>query len=161
MSLDKELEEHTKFSEEMVVEWAKTLCDVYIYLHEHKPNPIIYRDMKPSNLMKTPEGTVKLIDFGIAREYKVDAKSDTLLLGTKGYAAPEQEGLAQTDERSDIYSLGVTLYHLLTGISPREALGFKPLRQIDPQFSEGLEIIIRKCVMPDPKDRYQSGKIPT
>ena len=158
VSLDKELEEHTKFSEEMVVEWAKTLCDVYIYLHEHKPNPIIYRDMKPSNLMKTPEGTVKLIDFGIAREYKVDAKSDTLLLGTKGYAAPEQEGLAQTDERSDIYSLGVTLYHLLTGISPREALGFKPLRQIDPQFSEGLEIIIRKCVMPDPKDRYQSAR---
>ena len=103
MSLDKELEEHTKFSEEMVVEWAKTLCDVYIYLHEHKPNPIIYRDMKPSNLMKTPEGTVKLIDFGIAREYKVDAKSDTLLLGTKGYAAPEQEGLAQTDEKQIRY----------------------------------------------------------
>jgi tetratricopeptide (TPR) repeat protein len=142
----------------VVIEWAKTLCDVYIYLHEHKPNPIIYRDMKPSNLMKTPEGSVKLIDFGIAREYKVDAKSDTLLLGTKGYAAPEQEGLAQTDERSDIYSLGVTLYHLLTGISPREALGFKPLRQIDPQFSEGLEIIIGKCVMPDPKDRYQSAR---
>ena len=141
-----------------MVKWAKILCDVYIYLHELKPNPIIYRDMKPSNLMRTPEGTVKLIDFGIAREYKNDAKSDTLLLGTKGYAAPEQEGLAQTDERSDIYSLGVTLYHLVSGISPREAFGFKPLRQIDPLLSEGLEMIIGKCVMPDPIDRYQTAR---
>ena len=158
VSLDKELEKQAKFPEEMVIQWAKTLCDVYIYLHEHKPNPIIYRDMKPSNLMKTPDGNVKLIDFGIAREYKVDAQSDTLQLGTKGYAAPEQEWGSQTDERSDIYSLGVTLYHLLTGIGPREALDFKPLRQIDPQFSEGLEIIIGKCVMRDPQDRYQSAR---
>ena len=158
VSLDKELIKQGKFSENEVVEWAKTICDVYIYLHELKPNPIIYRDMKPSNLMKTPEGTVKVIDFGIAREYKNDAKSDTLLLGTKGYAAPEQEGLAQTDERSDLYSLGVTLYHLITGISPREALSFKPLRQIDPRLSEGLEMIIGKCVMPYPIDRYQTAR---
>src|SRR5699024_4431040 len=73
-----------------VIEWAKQLSDVLAYLHNQEPNPIIYRDMKPDNIMLTPDGTIKLVDFGIAREYKIDRSSDTTNLGTKAYAAPEQ-----------------------------------------------------------------------
>ena len=78
-------------AQDKVIEWAKQLCDVLNYLHSQDP-PIIYRDMKPSNVMLKPEGTLKVIDFGIAREYKEHNIEDTVSLGTKGYAAPEQFG---------------------------------------------------------------------
>lgn len=92
ISLDKLLLSGRRFSEQQVIEWAKQICDVYNYLHKLKPHPIIYRDMKPSNLMVTPNNDIKVIDFGIAREYKVDSRSDTMYLGTEEYAAPEQKG---------------------------------------------------------------------
>ncbi|MEJ1644188.1 protein kinase, partial [Escherichia coli] len=76
--------------------------------------------MKPENIIIAPDNTVKLIDFGIAREFKTDSLSDTSYMGTRGYAAPEQYGKSQTDERTDIYSLGVTLYYLLTGMNPND-----------------------------------------
>ncbi|MDQ0231475.1 serine/threonine-protein kinase [Metabacillus malikii] len=157
VSLDKELRTVGHFSEQEVVEWAKQICDVYIYLHEHKPNPIIYRDMKPSNLMKAPDGTIKVIDFGIAREYKEESAGDTQILGTPGYAAPEQRQ-SQTSERSDIYSLGVTLYHLVTGLSPSSIYEFKPIRDLDATLSEGLEEILEKMLRNDPAERYQSAR---
>jgi serine/threonine protein kinase len=121
VSLDKKLEEVGSFPEEVVLEWAAQLCDVLMYLHGIKPNPIIYRDMKPANIILAEGGRLKLIDFGIAREYKSGTCSDTICIGTRGYAAPEQYGAGQTSVASDIYSLGVTLYHLLTGKSPNEA----------------------------------------
>ncbi|WP_048717655.1 serine/threonine-protein kinase [Bacillus sp. 522_BSPC] len=158
VSLDKELKALGRIPERDVVEWAKQICEVYIYLHEYRPNPIIYRDMKPSNLMRVPDGSIKVIDFGIAREYKEESSTDTQKLGTDGYAAPEQRGKAQTDERSDIYSLGVTLYHLVTGLGPADIFEFKPIRQINPSFSEGLEEILIKTLRPNPNDRYQSAK---
>lgn len=158
VSLDIELKKVGTFSEDVVVNWAKQICDVYIYLHELKPHPIIYRDMKPSNLMKLPDGSVKVIDFGIAREYKAESESDTQLLGTPGYAAPEQKGLSQTSERSDIFSLGVTLYHLVTGLGPREILEFKPIREINPSLSEGLEEILIKMLKAEPSERYQTAR---
>ena len=103
-----------------VIEWAKQLCDVLSYLHSRKP-PIIYRDMKPSNVMLRPDGKVMLIDFGTAREFKESSVADTTCLGTQGYAAPEQYGgHGQTDARTDIYCLGATLYHLLTGHNPSD-----------------------------------------
>lgn len=159
ISLDKQLEQHGAFDETTVIEWAKQICDVLDYLHTQKPNPIIYRDMKPGNLMLTGEGRIKLIDFGIAREYKEDASLDTTYIGTKGYAAPEQYGSYQTDARTDIYSLGVTLYHLITGKGPNDPpFEIKQVRNINASLSEGIEIIIDKCTQQDPNLRYQSVK---
>lgn len=155
-SLNKILDEYGAQPQELVIEWAKQLCDVLNYLHSQKP-PIIYRDMKPANVMLKPEGNLKLIDFGIAREYKEKNLADTTVLGTKGYAPPEQHGSRQTDARSDIYALGMTMHHLLTGVDPRPAdYEYAPIRQWNPELSEGLERIIDKCTRLDPEDRYQN-----
>lgn len=151
------LKEQNSLPCEDVIEWAKQLCDVLEYLHTRKP-PIIYRDMKPSNVMLQPDGTVKLIDFGIAREFKEKKIQDTTCLGTRGYAAPEQfGGQGQTDARTDIYCLGATIYHLVTGHNPSEPpYEMYPIRHWNPAFSSGLEKIILKCTQRNPDDRYQS-----
>lgn len=153
-SLDKILSEYGAQPEDRVVEWAKQLCDALSYLHSQKP-PIIYRDMKPANVMLKPEGNIKIIDFGIAREYKEQNLSDTTVLGTKGYAPPERYS-GQTDPRSDIFALGMTMHHLLTGIDPRNGEPYAPVRQWNPELSEGIEIIIDRCVEPAAENRYQS-----
>lgn len=144
-------------SQEQVIEWGRQLCEALEYLHTRTP-PIIYRDMKPANVMLKPDGGVKIIDFGIAREYKEHNLADTVSLGTKGYAAPEQfGGKGQTDARTDVYCLGVTLYHLVTGQNPCEPpYEIYPIRHWNPQLSAGLEAIIQKCTQLNPADRYQS-----
>lgn len=154
-SLNILLEQSMTIPEEKIVIWAKELCEVLRYLH-NQPNPIIYRDMKPGNIMLTKEGKIKLIDFGIARQYKENSTEDTVNIGTRGYAAPEQYGNHQTDERTDIYSLGVTLYHLVTGKGPNEPpYGLGSVRNINDKLSEGIEYIIAKCIQQDPMQRYQ------
>lgn len=143
--------------QEFVVEWAKQLCDVLNYLHTRVP-PIIYRDMKPANVMLKPDGNVTLIDFGTARVFKSDRVEDTTCLGTQGYAAPEQfGGRGQTDARTDIYCLGATMYHLVTGHNPaKPPYEMYPIRQWNPALSSGLEEIILKCTRKNPDDRYQN-----
>lgn len=155
--LESVLKEYGAQNQEDVIEWAKQLCDVLAYLHSRKP-PIIYRDMKPSNIMLKPDGKVMLIDFGTAREFKKTSVADTTCLGTQGYAAPEQYGgQGQTDARTDIYCLGSTLYHLLTGHNPSEPpYEMYPIRYWNPELSSGLEEIILKCTQKNPDDRYQS-----
>lgn len=153
-SLDKILNEYGAQPEELVIGWAMQLCDALAYLHAQKP-PIIYRDMKPANIMLKPEGNIKIIDFGIAREYKEQSLADTTVLGTKGYAPPEQYS-GQTDARSDIFALGMTMHHLLTGIDPRSGEAYAPVRMWNPELSEGIELIIDKCVEPAPENRYQN-----
>lgn len=157
-SLNKALEEYGAQPQEYVIEWAKQLCDVLGYLHSRQP-AIIYRDMKPANIMLKPDGNITLIDFGTAREFKEKNLADTTCLGTVGYAAPEQfGGMGQTDARTDIYCLGATLYHLVTGCNPSEPpYEMKPIRQINPGLSSGLERIILKCTQRNPDDRYQSA----
>lgn len=155
--LNEALEEYGALPQETVIEWAKQLCDVLGYLHSRAPS-IIYRDMKPANIMLKPDGNLTLIDFGTAREYKERNIEDTTCLGTVGYAAPEQfGGQGQTDARTDIYCLGATLYHLVTGSNPSEPpYEIQPIRQINPSLSSGLEKIIKKCTQRNPNDRYQS-----
>lgn len=157
-SLDKALKEHGAQPEEYVIEWAKQLCDVLEYLHSCKP-PIIYRDMKPANIMLKPDGNIALIDFGTAKTYEIDL-GETTGIGTIGYAAPEQyigSGLGRTDARTDIYCLGITLYHLLTGVDPCETLiSDRSIRAVNPSLSPGLDEIIIKCTNHQPDDRYQS-----
>lgn len=144
-------------SQEIVINWAKQLTEALYYLHTRTP-AIIYRDMKPSNVMLKPDGNLKVIDFGIAREYKAKNVKDTICLGTRGYAAPEQfGGKGQTDPRTDIYCLGVTLYHLVTGQNPAEPpYEIYPIRYWNNNLSGGLENIIEKCTQLNPEDRYQS-----
>lgn len=155
--LSKTLAESGVQTQENVIRWAKQLCDVLGYLHTRTP-AIIYRDMKPANVMLKPNGDVTLIDFGTAREFKEKNLADTTCLGTVGYAAPEQfGGMGQTDARTDIYCLGATLYHLVTGMNPCEyPYEIRPIREIKPSLSAGLERIILKCTRKNPQDRYQS-----
>lgn len=153
-SLDKILLEYGAQPEDKVINWAMQIADALSYLHGQKP-PIIYRDMKPANVMLKPEGNIKIIDFGIAREYKEQNLADTTVLGTKGYAPPEQYS-GQTDPRSDIFALGMTMHHLLTGVDPRNGEPYAPVRQWNPELSEGIEIIIDRCVQPASENRYQS-----
>lgn len=118
------------------------LCRILLPLHQRG---IIHRDIKPANIILTPTGSLYLIDFDAARRYSASEDSDTVLLGTKGYAAPEQYGYAQTDCRSDIYALGVTVNRLMTGCTSTEKLASGPLGSI-----------LRKCTQLDPADRYFS-----
>ncbi|MGN0363584.1 MAG: serine/threonine protein kinase [Bilifractor sp.] len=157
-SLDRLLLRQKSFPETTVMNWFLQLAEVLHYLHSQRP-PVIYRDMKPGNIMQTPEGYLKLIDFGIAREYKISSQTDTIALGTNGYAAPEQYGHTQTDPRSDIYSLGITIFELLTGISPgKDPFQYKyhPVRKIKPGTSESTEAILNRALAFAPDRRYQS-----
>jgi len=126
-----------ELSEEQFLSIVRELCSVLEFLHG---KGIIHRDIKPSNLILTKDGHIRLIDFDAARMPKDDLEQDTKLLGTRGYAPPEQYGFAQTDERADIYSLGVTLKQLLGGKAGR------------PRYKK----IIQKCTDLDPDKRYQS-----
>lgn len=157
-SLDKIIEEGGAQRESDVVEWAKQLCDVFGYLHSRTP-AIIYRDMKPANVMLKPDGNIMVIDFGTAKNYEIEL-GETTGIGTIGYAAPEQyigSGLGRSDARTDIYCLGITLYHLLTNIDPcKNLINDKSIRKINPALSHGLDAIIQKCTQYQPQDRYQT-----
>ncbi len=145
------------FPERRVLRWAEQLCDVLQYLHSQNP-PIIFRDMKPGNIMLTRPGHIKLIDFGIARFFRPTYGPDTQLLGTPGYAPPEQYGTAQTDERSDIYSLGMTLFHLLTNTLSEKGFGVKAkdVRMINPQVSPSVARALEKATALEPEMRYEN-----
>ncbi|MEI2691327.1 MAG: serine/threonine-protein kinase [Anaerolineae bacterium] len=134
--------------------WAAQLCDVLGYLHRQQP-PVIFRDLKPANVMLTPQGQLKLIDFGIARFFKAGKPGDTLIMGTPGYAAPEQHGKGQTDARSDVYSLGVLLHHLLTGYDPAATpFALPPVRQLNPQVSPAMAQVITRAIEVHPAQRF-------
>jgi serine/threonine-protein kinase len=139
-----------------VFEWARQLCDALDYLHTQSP-PIIFRDLKPGNIMLTPNSQVKLIDFGIARLFKPGQAKDTQAFGTIGYSAPEQYGKGQTDARSDVYSLGVLLHQLLTGYDPTETpFRLPPAGQINPKLPQQLSDAIAAATNSDPARRFAS-----
>ncbi len=144
--------------ERLALAWALQICRALHFLSVQKPRPIVFRDLKPSNIMIAHDGRVKLIDFGIARFFKPDKQEDTYVYGTPGYAAPEQYGSNQTDVRSDIYSLGATLHHCLTGRSPSE-LGqeFPDPRRINPKISRETASIVNKALARDMAKRFQSA----
>ena len=118
------------------------LCSVLHYLHTYQP-PIIFRDLKPSNIMRDKNGHIYLIDFGIARHFKPGQEKDTASYASAGYAAPEQYGRAQTTPRSDIYSLGATLYHLISGYAPSQSpFRLPPLQSLVPTLPPRLTSLI-------------------
>ncbi|PDW04368.1 protein kinase [Candidatus Viridilinea mediisalina] len=138
--------------------YAIQLCRVLHYLHTQSP-PIIYRDLKPSNIMVTPEGQLKLIDFGVARTHKQGKAKDTIAMGSAGYAPPEQYGRGQTDARSDIYALGATLLHLLTNLppvplqTPQEGSVIK----LNPSVDQRTEAVIIRAMDLSREQRFASG----
>lgn len=141
---------------EEVLDIGILLCDVLAYLHGRHP-PVIFRDLKPANVMLTVDGHLALIDFGIARRFKPGQQKDTMIFGSPGYAAPEQYGKAQTTPRADIYSLGVLLHQLLTGDDPSQnPFHFAPLATKDEDALVRLNTMITRMVEMDEKDRPQS-----
>jgi len=158
-SLEKRLEAtNAPLLETDVLKWAIQLCDALQYLHNLQP-PVIFRDMKPSNVMVTHTGLVKLIDFGIARTYKAGKKRDTVAMGSENYAAPEQWGKGQTDARSDVYSLGATMYHLLANMAPTPAFLPSeplPLGNYNGAITKKTIDLVDKAMDRDPKNRFQS-----
>ena len=142
-----------------VLSWMCDVCDVLSYLHAQHP-PIIVRDLKPGNIMVTPDGDVFLIDFGIARTYKVGQQSNTENLGTAIYASPEHHGHGQTDARSDIYSLGATMYHLLTNAEPAPMDTPHPgaIRRRAPSVSAATEQLIIRAMDLNPARRFPDAE---
>jgi len=150
--------------ESVVLRWSTDLCNILEYLHHQKP-PIIFRDLNPRNIMlEESTGDIKLIDFGIARFFKAGQSSDTLSLGSPGYCPIEQYGRGQTDIRSDVYTLGATLYHLLTKKVPIAAIerikptpvALKPPGKINRRISAHGEKAILQALEINPDNRFQT-----
>lgn len=144
-SLKQVLDEHGLLNAEQAYEIAVQLADVLVRLHQLEP-AIVHRDIKPSNIIIEKNGHVNLIDFNAARHVNADKNEDTRMLGTVYFAAPEQFGFGQSDERTDIYGLGATINYIMTGDKPGAGIA-------ECRFSD----ILKKCLMVDAKDRYQSA----
>ena len=145
------------FTEGQALVWTGQLAVVLDYLHHQNP-PVIFRDLKPGNVMVQPDGTLKLIDFGIARLFKPGQTRDTVPLGTAGYAAPEHYGRAQTDARSDVYTLGVVAHQLLTGYDPTQTpMRLPPVRQLRPDVSPQTEAAVAQALQMNPDLRFGSA----
>jgi serine/threonine protein kinase len=144
------------FPTDQVLTWAEQLCDVLGYLHTHTP-PIIFRDLKPGNIMLDQHDHIHLIDFGVARLFKPGASRDTVSLGTPGYAPPEQYGRGQSDPRSDVYALGATLHQLLTLRDPGdEPFRFPPASSLNPSLPSHITTAIQKALSQDREARWSS-----
>lgn len=144
-------------SEEKIRSWGIELCGVLEYLHSQQP-PVIFRDIKPDNIIVDEENHLKLIDFGIARIFTPGKSEDTIVIGTPGFAAPEQYGKGQTDARSDIYSLGATLYCLATRLNPADTpFSFQIPSSVNPHISSALDTVLLTCLDLDPEKRFPSA----
>ncbi len=144
--------------QDKVIDWAIQVCDVLSYLHSHKPDPLIFRDLKPSNIMLTDYGKIVLIDFGIAKVFQGEQRGT--MIGTEGYTPPEQyRGAAEP--RGDLYALGATMHHLLTKRDPREEPPFtfheRPIRTINTQVSATLEALVMKALEYEVERRFASA----
>ena len=133
------------------------ICETLRQLHNTKPRPIIYRDLKPENIIITPKGDVKLIDFGIARYYKQESTRDTVIAGTKGYTAPEVMAGMQSDTRSDVYSVGLLFYEMLTGknllVPPFQ---IRPVKESNELLPEWIDSVIEKATDLNQTKRYRT-----
>jgi outer membrane protein assembly factor BamB/tRNA A-37 threonylcarbamoyl transferase component Bud32 len=143
--------------EEQALDWALQLCDVVSFLHAHKPDPIIFRDMKPSNVMVNQHNQIVLVDFGIAKPFQTGQKGT--MIGTEGYSPPEQYR-GEANIQADIYALGATMHHLLTRRDPRLeppfSFGERPLRKINPSVSLEMETVINTALQYNVEDRFKT-----
>lgn len=159
-TLQKLIDEKGRFEEEQVIRWFKQVTEVLVYLHG-LPQPVVYRDLKPANIIIDRQGNVKLIDFGIAKEYQNPAqRQQKYIVLSRGFGAPEQYSAKfSADVRTDIYALGATMHYLLTGKDPRKPpFRFEPTRKLAPQTSYAIEHIIKNCLQPNPDKRYSTAQ---
>ena len=145
-SLQEIIEKQGTLPETLAVQYMITICDVLEEFH-NLPEPVIHRDLKPENIIIQDGGYLRIIDFNTAKKYDANRELDTVIIGTKKYAAPEQYGFQQSDARTDIYAIGVMLNYLLSGAYPSEYVYDKDI---------GLQRVIKKCVAFDPEHRYQT-----
>ncbi len=155
MTLGDIIEEKSVIEEPKVIDWFKQACLALQYLHGLK-TPIVYRDFKPSNIMLDTNGRIRIIDLGIALEYRGDGAKAEIAVLTKGYAAPEQYNKRyKLDERTDIYALAVTMHYMITGKNPNTPpYEFEPVRKLQKNTSRAIERILKKCLQPNPDKRY-------
>ncbi len=156
-NLQQWLDETDEYLDEpKALDWALQVCDALAYLHSQKPQPIVFRDLKPSNIMLDPYNHIRLIDFGIAKLFEANEDKGTMI-GTAGYTPPEQYR-GEATPAADVYGLGATLHHLLTRQDPRQETPFtfheRPIRAANPSISRAFESIIMRCLSYDPKDRF-------
>ncbi len=166
-SLQKLIEQHGVASEQDVIRWGIDLCDALVYIHS-QPTPIVHRDIKPDNVIITPDGHAVLVDFGIARPYQA-GRRDTMRMGTWGYLPPEQKA-GQTEPRSDLYALGGTLHFALTGNDPQmlnlvdinlqwtKGVSFPPARSLNPRVSAEMEAILLRATRVAIEERHPSAR---
>ncbi len=153
------LKNHNDFlPEDQVIGWAIEICDVLEFLHNHKPEPIIFRDIKPSNIMVNAQNRVVLVDFGIAKVFSTNQKGT--MIGTEGYSPPEQYR-GEATPLADIYALGATLHHMLTLRDPRLEAPFtfneRPIKRFNPSTSTELEAVVSTALNYNPQDRFKSA----
>lgn len=160
-SLHNYIEKGGCIEEEQACRWGLQLLELLSYLHGQRP-AVIYRDLKPENIVVCKDFRLRVVDFGAAIFMNYDSHMQESIAGTAGYAAPEQLGEGyrkggRVDERSDIYTFGATMYHMLTGFNPsRPPYGVRALRRMNPGLTSGIEKIVSKCTEAEPDKRYQS-----
>jgi serine/threonine protein kinase len=171
-NLEEILDTHKGFlKEKIVIHWAIQLCGALEVLHTHPVHPVVFRDLKPNNIMVNRANQVSLVDFELARVFPprfFEEKQEAFThfkkgfpIGTKGYSPPEQYRGVVTP-RSDMYALGATLHHLLTRRDPRKEKPFTfqdhPVRLLNPAVSKGMEAIVMKAVQPSPRQRFSNAR---
>lgn len=159
ITLEQYLRKFGKAEISLAVKWAVEISEVLLYLHSCNP-PIIYRDLKPANIMIQPDGRLKLIDFGAAFAVSYGQNREQMMMGTPGYSAPEQWQSGRSDKTGDIYGLGAVLHEMLTGIRKRQPFAqHRPVREYDKSIPRELEKIVMTCLRKRPGDRYQSMEL--
>ncbi len=163
--LRERIERVSTLDEREVILIGAFICEALAYLHTRKP-AVVHRDIKPGNIKITPEGEILLVDFGLAKRMMGEQNTTTGARAmTPGYSPPEQYGTAHTDARSDVYSLGATLYAALTGIIPEDGLAratgkaqLTPIRQLRPKLDRKLASVLEKALEVEPENRFQNAE---
>jgi outer membrane protein assembly factor BamB len=153
-------EQGQQYPQDTVLDWMIQLCEVMSHLHNHKPQPVIFRDLKPSNIMLDPHGRIRLIDFNIAKVFEAGEKGT--MIGTEGYSPPEQYR-GESSPAGDVYALGATIHHLLTGQDPRMEPPFsfseRPIMPVNSTVTISFEAVVNRCLAYNVSDRFENGAV--
>ena len=155
-------ERHQPIDQEVALSWAMQICEVLVFLHSNQPRPIVFRDLKPSNIMLDHNGRIRVIDFGIAKLFHQQPGIKGTMIGTEGYSPPEQYR-GEASPAGDIYAFGATFHHLLTLKDPRLQPPFswqeRPISHFNQDITPAFEAIIMRCLSYKPEDRFKNAMV--